>query len=208
MKAATRSRWLLLTRRRAAARRGRQLLEEKRQALIRAILRSRAERDAARDRAAEALANARAVLEEARIELGGDAVEAAGLAQGDAPRLRLARRSLLGVAIFALQEDLPALRLRFSPGGTSESLDRAAAAFGRALPLVIALAGRALELDGLRAGLARTSRRSNALDRVVLPSLDHEIRWIESSLEEEARDEAVRGRRRAGHRTESFGFRI
>ncbi len=194
MKAATRSRWLELNRRRAAARRGLQLLEEKRQALIRAIARARVERDAARERAAVAMAEARAVLAEVEIELDAEVIDGASLAQTDGAGVILGRRSLLGVPISTLQAQPPPWRPLFAPGGTCESLDRAGAAFARALPLAVALAAQELTVEGLAVGLARTSRRSNALDRIVLPTLDHEIRRIDESLEEEGRDDAVRTR--------------
>ena len=76
-------------------------------------------------------------------------------------------------------------------------------AFAEVMPLVLGLAREELALRGLLSGLARTSRRCNALEHVLLPELDFEIRSIEDVLEEEARDEAVRIRRRSGRRAAS-----
>ena len=197
MKAATRSRWLELTRRRRAARRGRQLLEEKRGVLLSAVASARRRRGAAREEASAALDASRNALAAAEIELGPAAVEAAALAQPSSGGVAWDRRSLLGVPLAQLSEIPVPFRLDFAPGGTSASLDRAALAWAGALPLVLRLAREELALRGLLAGLTRTSRRCNALEHVVLPELDREIRSIDATLEEESRDEAVRTRRRS-----------
>ena len=203
MKAATRSRWLELTRRRRAARRGRQMLEEKRGALIIAVSAARRRHDAARELASASLDAARAALAAAEVEIGPRTVEAAALAQPPGAEVALDRESLLGVPLTRLSSNPVPSRLGFAPGGTSASLDRAALAFAEAMPLVFGLAREELALRGLLSGLARTSRRCNALEHVLLPELDFEIRSIEDVLEEEARDEAVRIRRRSARRAAS-----
>jgi V/A-type H+-transporting ATPase subunit D len=201
-RAATRSRWLELKRDLAAARRGRELLDEKREVLVREVLRARARADAARTRAAEKLAAARAALSEAEIEIGSAAAEAAGLAQlPAAPALDLAPRSFLGVALPALRARFPVFRALYAPGGTSGSLDNAARAYADLVPHLAALAEEELAVTNLHEALARTNRRWNALDRVLLPNLASEIRRVENDLDEEARDEAFRGRRRARARS-------
>ena len=197
MKAATRSRWLELVRRRRAARRGRDLLEEKRGALIRALAAARTERDAAREKAGARLDAARALLSQAEVEIGPDAIDAALLAQARDVRLSGETRRVTGVRIESFAASFPRLRLSYSPDGTTETLDRAAAAFAEALPLLVELANREGVVDGLVRGLRRATRRTNALERIVLPALDFEIRGIDETLEEEARDESLRMRRRA-----------
>lgn len=197
MKAATRSRWLELVRRRSAARRGRDLLEEKRGALMRALAAARTERDAAREKARARLAAARDLLSQAEVEMGPEAIDSAVLAQPREVRLSTEQRRVTGVRIEALAASFPRLRLLYSPGGTTEALDRSAAAFAESLPLLVELANRELAVDGLRAGLRRATRRTNALERIVLPALDREIRGIDETLEEEGRDESLRLRRRA-----------
>jgi V/A-type H+-transporting ATPase subunit D len=197
-RAATRSRWLELRRDLAAARRGRELLDEKREVLVREVLRARARADAARAVAARKLTAARAALSEAETEIGSAAAEAAGLAQiPAAPALDLTPRSLLGVALPALRARLPVFRALYAPGGTSSSLDGAARAYADLVLQLAALAQEELAVTNLQEALARTNRRWNALDRVLLPNLVGEIRRVENDLDEEARDEAFRGRRRA-----------
>jgi vacuolar-type H+-ATPase subunit D/Vma8 len=44
----------------------------------------------------------------------------------------------------------------------------------------------------LQAGLLKTVRRLKALERVVIPRLEREVREVAAALEEEERDESVR----------------
>ena len=196
-RAATRSRWLELKRDLTAAQRGRELLDRKREVLVREILRVRARRDARQREAAIAFAAARSALDQAQLELGCDAIDAAALAQPPCARVAIAARTLLGIALPTLTGRFESFRIRYAPGGTSESLDRAAGAFSALTPLLIRLAEEELAAENLRRGLARTNRRWNALDTIVLPALTRQIHDVENAIEEDARDEAVRARRRA-----------
>jgi V/A-type H+-transporting ATPase subunit D len=193
--AATRSRLLELGSARESAQRGRDLLDEKREILQRELTRRTAARRKAREKAAAALAAARTALREAQVELGRDAVDAAALAQSPAASAEIGEARVLGVSA-------PAVRLRpekwmigWSPGGTSESLDRAAAVFNGALPLLADLAQAELGVRNFARALARTNRRLNALEMIVLPGLECEIRDVASAIEEDERDEAFRRKR-------------
>lgn len=193
--AATRSQWLELCAAREAAQRGRELLDEKREILQRELTRRTAARREAREKAATALATARMALREAQVELGRDAVDAAALAQSPAASAEIGEARVLGVSA-------PGVRLRsekwtigWSPGGTSESLDRAALAFSGALPLLADLAQAELAVRNFARALARTNRRLNALEMIVLPDLEREIRNVASGIEEDERDEAFRRKR-------------
>ena len=52
-----------------------------------------------------------------------------------------------------------------------------------------------LAVRNLQRGFAKTVRRLNALEKVVLPRLDDEITAVTTALEEEDRDEALRRKR-------------
>ncbi len=205
-RAASRSRWLELKREEFAARRGRQLLDEKREVLVRELSRARSRREEEARRAAISLSAARAAAAQAEVELGHAALEAAALAQKPAAQVTLSPRSFLGVSLPAVSGRFEAFRARYAPGGTAESLDRAARAYAELVPLLLRLAQEELAVANLSEALARTNRRWNALDRVLLPELAREIRRVEGALEEEARDEAVRARRLARARTRAAAF--
>jgi V/A-type H+-transporting ATPase subunit D len=199
-RAATRARWLEMRRARESARRGRDLLDEKREALVREILRARRRREEALEAALAADAEARRQVADAEVELGTDAVDSAALAQSSSGGIRVARRSLLGVPLPAVEDRIEPLRILYSAGGTSAALDAAAAAHHRLVRRIVALAGEQAAAAQLERALAKTARRLHALERVILPRIESDIRAIESALEEEARDEAFRLRRRRATR--------
>jgi H(+)-transporting ATP synthase subunit D len=194
--AATRARWLELAREKRAARDAADLLDQKREVLLRELHRRLDAEDAVRLRFTEALERARFALGEARVELGGTAVEAASLAVRDAPSVDQHPRSLVGIALPDLEARVPAARPTWAPGGTCESLDRARALFLEALSIAVDFARERLAVSNLERGLAQTNRRWNALDSVILPGLARELAGIAGVLAEEERDDDFRHRRR------------
>lgn len=196
--AATRARWLELAREKRAARDAADLLDQRREVLLRELHRRLDAEDAVRLRFTEALERARFALGEARVELGGTAVEAASLAVRDAPSVDLHPRSLVGIALPDLEARVPAARPTWAPGGTCESLDRARALFLEALSIAVDFARERLAVSNLERGLAQTNRRWNALDSVILPGLARELADIAGALAEEERDDDFRRRRRKG----------
>jgi V/A-type H+-transporting ATPase subunit D len=197
--AASRSRWLELVRRRSAARQGRALLDQKREALVRELLRRRQPLEQARRRAEESLATARERQRVAEIELGRDTVASAALAQPPSGELRLLETRSLGVLLRLAEVPRAAVMPAYAPGGTAASLDAAVAAYGTAVSALLALSREEEAQRAFRRALARTNRRWNALDRIVLPEIERELRVVAAAVEEEERDEAFR-RRRLGAR--------
>lgn len=194
--AATRARWLELAAERRAAREAADLLDQKREVLIRELQRRLEAEAAARVHAIAALESARLALDEACVELGRSAVEAAALAVRDAPTVDSGASSLLGIALPHLGGRFPESRPNWSPGGTCESLDRSRALFLAALPTLVELARERLAVSNLERGLQRTNRRWNALDSIVLPGLARDLAAIAGALAEEERDDDFRRRRR------------
>jgi V/A-type H+-transporting ATPase subunit D len=194
---ATRSRWIELRRSREAARRGRELLDEKREALLREILKRR-DRFAEKRRSAEKrLARARALLAEAGIELGLDAVDAAALAQRQDVGVELAPKRVAGIAARSARLVRQPFRVRYGLHGTAGSLDRAAEAFAELLPDLVEIAEDEDLVTRLESALRKTNRRLNALDKVILPALEADLNRIASALEEEERDESIRRKLRS-----------
>lgn len=198
--AATRSRWLELRAAREAARRGRDLLEEKREALVREVARRLLRRDEASRKAASALEEARASHRAARTEVGGRTLEAAALGQAGEPSALVRETSVFGLPLPTLVARVPPWRPGWGPGGAAAALDRAGAAYARALPVLVELAAEELAVRALRRGLRKTSQRVNGLGKIILPDLDRNIRDVSSAIEEEERDEAFRRRRWLGAR--------
>jgi V/A-type H+-transporting ATPase subunit D len=189
---AIRSRLLTLQQDRRAARLGHELLDSKREAILRELLqRVRRLHDSQRS-VREALNDARSVLDEAVLEMGSAQVEAAVLSQPVSASLDVRPGSLVGVL-------MPRLHVRWRPfsphygtGATSARLDDAGRLFAALLPRLAELAEEAEAVRNLNTGLLKTVRRLKALERVVIPRLEQEVRDVAATLEEEERDESVR----------------
>ena len=196
IEAAGRSRLLELRREFMTAREGRDLLDRKREAILRAINDRLPHLEAMRVAAVTRLTAARAALGDAQVELGRSAIDAAAFAQ--APLLGIAARETSVVGVLLPQVDArssPSFLPRYGPASGSTALDRAGEAFAAAIPDLLAYASTEASVGRLRRALQRTVRRLNALDRIVLPELEHKIQIVASALEEEERDEAVRRER-------------
>jgi len=189
---AVRSRLLELRREREAARRGREVLEQKLELLRRELLRRTALRGEKRALLARELTPAREALREARIELGRGAVESSALAQPEPPEISWQRTTLVGVEVPRLSAPAAQFHPRYGPGGTAASLDDAAGRFTALLPALLALATEEAAVRALRRGLRQTARRLSALEKAILPRLDREMRELTAALEEEEREESSR----------------
>ena len=189
---AVRSRLLDLRQSREAARRGREVLEQKLELLRRELQRRTALRDERRVALRRSLQAARDLLREARIELGRRALESAALAQPEAPEVAWQRGTVVGVEVPRLHAPVARFRPRYGPGGTAPSLDKAGEAFTDLLQPLIVLATEEAAVRSLRRGLRQTARRLNALEKAILPALDREMRELTAALEEEEREESTR----------------
>ena len=192
---AIRSRLLTLQQERQAARLGRALLDSKREAILQELLKRVRRRNELHADVTKALDEARRALREARIEMGRAGIDAAVLAQPVGASVDVRHGSLVGVPMPRLQPRLERFKPQFSPAATTSSLDTAGARFSALLPALLALAEEEEAVRNLKAGLFKTVRRLKALERVVIPRLEHEVRDVAVALEEDERDESVRRKR-------------
>ncbi len=192
---AVRSRLLELRRSRDAVAAGRDLLDRKREAIVRALGERLRIRDERYRVAAAALQAARRALDAAEIEAGRTTLSAAALAQTAHVDLAVREVSVVGVRTARVDRASATFRPDYGPVSGSERLDDAGARFAAAVPTLLALAAEEEAVERLRMALTRTARRLNAIDQIVLPDLVRDIAGVSAALEEEERDEAVRRQR-------------
>ena len=193
--AAIRSRLITLRRDREAALLGRDLLDGKREAILRELVERVRVRNCVRDEVKQAYAAAQDALDEARIELGSCAIDSAALAQPVGASVERSPGSLVGVPLARLRARVAPFRPSYGPGGTAASLDGAGAEFAALIPSLMSLAQEDEAVRNLEAGLRKTVRRLKALENVVIPRLEREAREVAGALEEEERDESLRRKR-------------
>lgn len=188
------------------ARQGRDLIWDKRVALVREFHDLEVDLLAELSVLAGQAAVAHRMLQEAVEADGVPAVAAAALASSTGVEVRLTSRSVAGVPVVR-QEHAPVQRSPESRGWApvlvSARVDAAAAAYERYLELLLTLSVLELSVRRLATEIARSTRQVNALENVVIPRLEGEARAIVVALEEREREDharlkRARDRRRAG----------
>ncbi|MGZ8853131.1 MAG: V-type ATP synthase subunit D [Thermoanaerobaculia bacterium] len=188
----SRSRLYELRRDRVAALRGADLLERKREVLHRETARRAASVARLKEEAQRSYSKARALLRIAEVELGAEGVAAAGLAQPMNCSIESRPVTVMGVRFADVHAVASTYRAVYGAAATSASLDDAGAAFSALLPLMIELAAEESALARLRVAVRKVTKIVNALQKVILPRLERQIRLTVDSIAEEERDEAVR----------------
>ncbi len=192
--AINRSRLFELRRDRAAAHRSAELLERKREVLLRELSKKTASRDALRASIEPRYQGAHELLRIARVEAGTHAIAGAGEAQKLRARIERRVTPVMGVSLVELEIACEPFRAAYGTAPTTESVDVAGASFAALLPDLFRLAQEELAVTRLRLALRKVTKLFNSLQKVVIPRIEHDIRAIVDGLEEEERDESVRRR--------------
>jgi V/A-type H+-transporting ATPase subunit D len=172
------------------AEQGLELLQQKRAALLRELMRMADEVLVQRDALEARAAAARRALARAEAVAGEAAVRSAALAAGAEIPLRVSSRNVMGVSVPVIERRTVArsvLGRGYSLSGTSVTIDEAAEAYEDTVDAIIELADSELRLQPLADEIQRTTRRANALEHVILPRLRREVAQIEQALAERER---------------------
>ena len=179
------------------ARQGRDLLEQKRAALMQELMKVV---DIVLQEAAgleNALGDARLALGHAESLAGTEAVRAAAFAVREELPLEIREVRLMGVDVPQIEQRQvrrPAFGRGYALVATSTAIDEAALAFETVVETIIQQAERELRLQRLVEEIQHTSRRLNALDNIRIPRLVQEINYIEMALSERERGDNYRFR--------------
>jgi V/A-type H+-transporting ATPase subunit D len=195
---ATRSELLARRAQIGLAAQGRDLLKERRSALVREFNRLGASALASIDELDRDAAGAGRLLGLSVATHGPEPVESAALAAEGEVTVSLRTRSVAGVPIVEIEKQ-PVARARtdrgYSLAATSARLDEVAERFEAVLDKPLELAVLELSVRRLADEIARTTRRMNALEHVVVPRLEREQAHISLVLEEREMEDRVRLRR-------------
>jgi len=182
----------------ALARQGRELLEEKRDALMHEFYREVRTVYAAHEELEAAAGAARHALEEARVLCGSDVVSAAAAGAVGEVSVDVETVTVMGVHVTAVtSRDLvrtPAGRGR-EPSASGPALEMAAEAYEHEVGIAIKVAALEARARRLAREIRRTSSRVNALRTRVIPDLESETKAIAFALEQHERDDRFRLKR-------------
>jgi len=185
---ATRSNLIGLKDELAFARESLDLLDQKKEILIRQVTSLTVRADRVRLEVNRRLAEAYDQLKEAMVELGESAVESAGLGLKAEERLSIRERSLMGVVLPQVSIDLPSFRPGYGLYSTGKTIDATAAAIHRAMEMAGELAEVEVSIERLMAELKKTLKRINALAHIYVPSYRMTVKAMEITLEEKERE--------------------
>jgi V/A-type H+-transporting ATPase subunit D len=177
------------------ARQGRQLLEDKRDALLRELHREIRVAVAARRELEAAATEARQAVEAARVRHGAATLAAAGAAAQAEIGIDVRFTTVMGVPV---PEVAPRSLVRRAgergrdPLATGPALEAAAERFEEELTIALRVATMEARLLRLAREIRRTSSRVNALRTVVIPRLEAETAAIELALEQREREDRFR----------------
>ncbi len=180
------------------AEQGRDLLEQKRTALMREFLREADRVLAGSDALEKSAAEARRALARAEAVAGPEAVRSAAMATRGELTLEVQAANVMGVSVPVIEQKRvarSALGRGYALTGTSVTIDETASAFEAEVESIIRLAQSELRLTRLAAEIQRTSRRVNALEHILVPRLIAERDFIQMALDEAERADHFRLKR-------------
>ena len=179
----------------ALASQGRDLLEQKRTALLKEFLRMADTALERSDTLQLAAAHARHALARTEAIAGTEAVRSAALASRAELPLQVTTTRVMGVKVPHVEQKRVSrsmLARGYAITGTSITIDEAASAFESEVEALIELAEMELRLTRLADEIQRTSRRLNALEHFLIPRLKAECDFIQMVLDERERADHFR----------------
>ncbi len=195
---ATRGELLAKRKQLALAHQSRELLQQKRTALLKEFLRTAEQVVRGGDELERSVSESVVALGLAEAIDGPEAVLSAAFAARGQMMLEVSGANIMGVPVPVIEQKSAArgpLGRGYSVPGVSSRIDQAAEAFENQVDLIIELATSEMRLRRLAVEIGRTTRRVNALDNVLIPRFEAERDYIEMVLEERAREDLFRLKR-------------
>ncbi len=190
---------------------GRDILERKRDILLRELRNSLYDAEHAREKLIEALKRAYLNLKLANLANGSETVANNAIGSSYEADFIVDFRSVMGVTVPLVEhisETDPKPDYGF--GNTSVELDSAFKQFQALLEMIADLASAEGAAFQIAYDVRRTQRRVNALNEVIIPLYRRTVKQIELVLEEREREEFVRTKRikEIIKEGESFEFQV
>ncbi len=177
------------------AEQGRDLLKEKRNALMKEFMKIAETVMRGSDELEQVAQDARRSLARAEALDGPEAVHSAAFAAQGELTLSVEGAFVMGVPVPVIEKksvSRAVIDRGYSLSGTSARIDETAERFEEEVDLLIELAASELRLRRLADEIRKTSRRVNALENILIPRLHARKSYIEMVLEERAREDLFR----------------
>lgn len=185
----TRMEMTRLKKRLKTAARGHKLLKDKRDEMVRRFVEIIKLNKQLRDQVEQELSEAMGRFSVARADMGNAAVSEALLYPIRKAQVKTGLRNVMSVEVptIKLVEEDEAMDLPYSFAFTSSELDAAVLDLAALLPLLVQLAEVEKSCNMLADEIEKTRRRVNALEHVMIPEMEQQIKYIRMKLDENER---------------------
>lgn len=176
----------------ALSKQGYDLLDKKRNILVREMMTLMEQAEEIQSVIAETFANAYQALQEANLTIGINMVQQIGEAIEEENNVEIMIRSIMGVEMPILGELPQDIAPQYGFVRTNESLDKAMVMFVKVKHLTLQLAEIENAIYRLAINIKRTQKRANALKNIMIPRYEGITKHIVNALEEKEREEFTR----------------
>lgn len=176
----------------ALAKQGYELMDKKRNILIRELMELIDKADSIQKEILVTYETAYKALEAANIELGINYVMESASSVPTEESIAIKSRSIMGVEIPHIDYDKNSISPTYSFYGSSLNLDKARVAFEKVKELSIELAAIENSAYRLAINVKKTQKRANALQNITIPTFTERVKSISNALEEKEREEFTR----------------
>ena len=176
----------------ALAKQGFELMDKKRNILVREIMDLNAKAKDIQDDIDKTFTEAYTALERANIELGIQNVEIFAFNVPLEHDVKIKSRSIMGTEIPLVTNNESVHNPVYSFYGTTESLDKAKTCFEKVKDLTIRLSMIENSAYRLAYNIKKTQKRANALKNITIPTYEGLVKTISNALEEKEREEFTR----------------
>jgi len=176
----------------ALAKQGYELMDKKRNILIRELMDLIEEAKGIQTEIDRTFTDAYASLQTANIELGISNVQEISHTVPVENSIRIKTRSIMGTEIPLVEYNKPNGLPTYAFFNTRESLDRAKNSFEKVKELTIRLSMVENSAYRLAVNIKKTQKRANALKNITIPTYTELVQNISNALEEKEREEFTR----------------
>lgn len=176
----------------ALSKQGFDLMDKKRNILIRELMDLIAEATDIQEEIDTTFTNAYRALQKANIQMGIHEVEQVSLAVPVENSIHIKRRSVMGTEIPKVEYEKKEQKPAYSFYHTRISLDEACEQFEKVKELTIRLAEIENSAYRLAYNIKKTQKRANALQNITIPKYENLSKEIQEYLEEKEREEFTR----------------
>ena len=176
----------------ALSRQGYELLDKKRNILVREVMSMLDQVEAMQKDMDNIFGEAYLALQEANIRLGINTVSQISQAIAPEENVQIESKSIMGVEIPILNQLYSDLIPQYGIGKTECSLDEAYLQFSKVKRLTLKLAEIENAIYRLAFSIKQTQKRANALKNIMIPKYEKLTKDIATALEEKEREEFSR----------------